>query len=77
MKRKKKEKNTYSPPTRPEAPRVLQDAGVNRKGDANLAHLLRLGSLLCTWIRAGHLGSRAGKPGSGARLSQLREQVGR
>jgi hypothetical protein len=35
------------------------------------------GLLLCTWIRAGHLGSRAGQPGSGARLSQLGERVGR
>jgi hypothetical protein len=60
-----------------EAPRVRQDAGVNRKGDANPVHLPRLGSLLCTWIRAGHLGSRVGQPGSGARLLQLGERVGR
>jgi hypothetical protein len=46
-------------------------------GDANPAHLPRLGSLLCTWIRAGHLGSLAGQPGSGAPLSQLGERVGR
>jgi hypothetical protein len=46
------------------------------EGDARPAHLPRLGSLLCTWIRAGHLGSRAGQPGSGARLSQLGERVG-
>jgi hypothetical protein len=29
----------------------------------------RSGTLLCTWIRAGHLGSRAGQPVSSARLS--------
>jgi hypothetical protein len=28
--------------------RLRQDAGVNRKGDANPAHLPRLGTLLCT-----------------------------
>jgi hypothetical protein len=33
----------------------------------------RLGSLLCTRIRAGHLGSCAGQPGSGIRPSQLGE----
>jgi hypothetical protein len=47
------------------------------KGDANPAHLPRLGTLLCTRIRAGYLGSRARQPGSGAQLSQLGERVGR
>jgi hypothetical protein len=56
-----------------EAPRLSQDVNVNRKGDANPAHLPHLGSLLCTWIRAGHLGSCPGQPGSGTRLSQLGE----
>jgi hypothetical protein len=64
-------------PTRLEAPRIRQDVEVNRKGDANPAHLPRLGSLRCTRIRAGHFGSCAGKPGSGARLSQLEERAGR
>jgi hypothetical protein len=48
---------------------MKKDIDVYRKGDANPAHLPRLGSLLCTWIRAGHLGSCAGQPGSGTRLS--------
>jgi hypothetical protein len=55
------------------APRLRQDVEVNRKGDANPAHLPRLGSLLCTRIRAAHLGSCPGQPGSGTRLSQLGE----
>jgi hypothetical protein len=41
-----------SHPTSLEAPRVQKDVGVNRKGDANPAHLPRLGSLLYTWICA-------------------------
>jgi hypothetical protein len=56
-----------------EAPRLRQDFEVNRNGDANPAHLPRLGSLLRTRIRAAHLGSCAGQPGSGTRLSQLGE----
>jgi hypothetical protein len=64
-------------PTSLEASRVHQNVGVNCKGDANPAHLPRLGILLCTWIRAGHLGSRAEQPGPGTRLSQLGERVGR
>jgi hypothetical protein len=52
-------------------------SGINRKGDANPAHWPRLGTLLCTWIRAGNLGSRAGQPGPGVRLSQSVGQVGR
>jgi hypothetical protein len=51
--------------------------GVNRKGKANPAYLPRLGSLLCTRIRAVHLGLRSEQPGPGARLSQLGERVGR
>jgi hypothetical protein len=42
-------------PTSLEAPRLHQDVGVSRKGDANPALSPRLGTLLCTWIRAGQL----------------------
>jgi hypothetical protein len=45
------------------------------KGDANPAHLPRLGTLLCTWIRADYLGSCADNldqaPGSRNRGSEL------
>jgi hypothetical protein len=34
--------------SKPSSPMGSQDVGVNRKGDANPAHLPRLGRLLCT-----------------------------
>jgi hypothetical protein len=39
---------------------ILRELKYPSEGDANPAHLPRLGSLFRTWIRAGHLGSCAG-----------------